>query len=132
MNILFLDNFNKLEKTSALMFLVFPPASKLCGSEEFWEQAVRQRCNTVSAEVASLALEFGWHSIFFTSKLQVQKMISRRKQKTEGQQEEQACCSETKSEESPVENLGTSGCEEESHPGIISELSLGTDTSMDS
>uniref|UniRef100_A0A3Q2ZM24 F-box protein 36b n=1 Tax=Kryptolebias marmoratus TaxID=37003 RepID=A0A3Q2ZM24_KRYMA len=43
----------------------------LCGSEEFWEQAVRQRCNTVPAEVASLALEVGWCSVFFTSKLQL-------------------------------------------------------------
>lgn len=131
-NILFLDHFNKLETTSALMFVVFPPASKLCGSEEFWEQAVRQRCNTVSAEVASLALEVGWRSIFFTSKLQLQKLISRRKQKTEGQQERQVSHSETKAEESPGENLGTSGSEEETHPGIISVLSLGTDTSMDS
>uniref|UniRef100_A0A3Q0STC2 F-box protein 36b n=1 Tax=Amphilophus citrinellus TaxID=61819 RepID=A0A3Q0STC2_AMPCI len=48
---------------------------KLCGSEEFWEQTVRRCCNTVSAEVASLALEVGWRTIFFTSRLQLQKSM---------------------------------------------------------
>ncbi|XP_056277535.1 F-box only protein 36b [Pseudoliparis swirei] len=56
---------------------------KLCGSEEFWEQAVQRRCNTVSAEMASVALDEGWRSIFFTSKLQLQKLISRRRLKAE-------------------------------------------------
>uniref|UniRef100_A0A3P8WRR8 G protein-coupled receptor kinase 7a n=1 Tax=Cynoglossus semilaevis TaxID=244447 RepID=A0A3P8WRR8_CYNSE len=51
---------------------------QLCGSEQFWEQAVRKCCNTVSDEVASLALEVGWRRIFFTSKLQLQKLISQR------------------------------------------------------
>uniref|UniRef100_A0A3Q3RP09 Uncharacterized protein n=1 Tax=Mastacembelus armatus TaxID=205130 RepID=A0A3Q3RP09_9TELE len=49
---------------------------QLCGSEEFWEQAVRRSCKTVSAEVASLALEVGWRSIFFSSKLHLQKIIN--------------------------------------------------------
>ena len=74
------------------MFTVMFPltsAPQLCESEEFWEQAVLQRCNTVSAEVASLALEVGWRSIFFTSKLQLQKMISRRRLKAEEQPEGQ-------------------------------------------
>uniref|UniRef100_A0A665U9N1 F-box protein 36b n=1 Tax=Echeneis naucrates TaxID=173247 RepID=A0A665U9N1_ECHNA len=53
--------------------------NQLCGSEEFWEQAVRRCCNTVSAEIASLALEIGWRSIFFTNKIQLQKLISRRR-----------------------------------------------------
>uniref|UniRef100_A0A8D3CMR7 F-box protein 36b n=1 Tax=Scophthalmus maximus TaxID=52904 RepID=A0A8D3CMR7_SCOMX len=47
---------------------------QLCGSEEFWEQSVRQCCNTVSGEVASLALMVGWRNIFFTSKIQLQKI----------------------------------------------------------
>ncbi|KAK0133695.1 F-box only protein 36 [Merluccius polli] len=53
---------------------------KLCGSEEFWEQAVRGRWETVSAEVRALATEVGWRQVFFTSKLQLQKLISRRRQ----------------------------------------------------
>lgn len=93
---------------------------------------MRQRCNTVSDEVASLALEVGWRSIFFTSKLQLQKLISRRKQKTEGQQEGQVSHSETKAEDSHDDTFGTFGSEEVSHPGIIPELSPGNDTNMDS
>lgn len=129
------------------MFIVIFPitsAPQLCGSEEFWEQAVQQRCNTVSAEVASLALEVGWRSIFFTSKLQLQKMISRRRLKAEEQQEGQVSDPDTRAEEqqegqvsdpdtraeeSPNESSQTdqtSGSEEESHPGIIPDLSLGT------
>ncbi|XP_026230865.1 F-box only protein 36b [Anabas testudineus] len=123
-NYLELEDVGQLARTSRRF-------RQLCGSEEFWEQAVRQRCNTVSSEVASLALEVGWRSIFFTSKLQLQKLISRRKQKTEGQQEGHVSHSETKSEESLDESLGTSGSEEDSHTGIISELSLGADTSTD-
>lgn len=69
--------------TSTQRFVVFSSAPQLCGSEEFWEQAVRQRCNTVSADVAALALKLGWRSIFFTHKLQLQKLISRRKQKSD-------------------------------------------------
>ncbi|KAM3866045.1 F-box only protein 36b [Diretmus argenteus] len=61
---------------------------QLCESEAFWEQTVRRCCDTVSAEVSSLALEVGWRSIFFTSKLQLQKEISRRRHRTEQQQGE--------------------------------------------
>ncbi|XP_054452726.1 F-box only protein 36b [Anoplopoma fimbria] len=103
---------------------------KLCGSEEFWEQAVQRRCNTVSAEVASLALDVGWRSIFFTSKLQLQKLISRRRLKAEKHQEGQVSDPDTKAEESPDESSGTdqtSGSEEETHLGIIPDLCLGTD-----
>ncbi|XP_023865871.1 F-box only protein 36b [Salvelinus sp. IW2-2015] len=56
---------------------------KLCRSEEFWEQAVRGHCGTVSAEVEALALELGWKSVFFTSKLQLQKQISRRRKRSQ-------------------------------------------------
>ncbi|KAJ8271165.1 hypothetical protein GJAV_G00123470 [Gymnothorax javanicus] len=52
---------------------------KLCDSEEFWEQAVRARCDTVTPEMASLAQELGWRKVFFTNKLQLQKQISRRR-----------------------------------------------------
>ncbi|KAK2822156.1 hypothetical protein Q5P01_022221 [Channa striata] len=113
-NYLELEDVGQLARTSHRF-------RQLCGSEEFWEQAVRQRCNTVSAEVASLALEVGWRSIFFTSKLQLQKLISRRKQKTEEQQKEQVSYPETKAEESPDESLRlkqTASSEEESHPGV--------------
>ncbi|XP_070774927.1 F-box only protein 36b [Enoplosus armatus] len=123
-NYLELEDVGQLGRTSCRF-------RQLCGSEEFWEQAVRQRCNTVSAEVASLALEVGWRSIFFTSKLQLQKLISRRRLKTEEQQEGQVCDPDTKAEESPNESPETDqtpGSEEESHPGIIPDLSLGTDT----
>ncbi|XP_010731603.3 F-box only protein 36b [Larimichthys crocea] len=123
-NYLELEDVGQLGRTSRRF-------RQLCGSEEFWEQAVRRRCNTVSAEVASLALEVGWRSIFFTSKLQLQKLISRRRLKPEEQQEEQVSDTDTKAEKSPNESSDsdqTSGSEEESHPGIIPELSLGTET----
>lgn len=63
-----------------------PFSFQLCGSEEFWEQAVRRRVNLVSAEVASLALDVGWRRVFFTNKLQLQKLLSRRRLKAEEQQ----------------------------------------------
>lgn len=69
-----------------LVLVTFLSAPQLCGSDEFWEQAVQRRCQTITAEVASLALEVGWRRIFFTSKLQLQKLISRRRLKTEEQQ----------------------------------------------
>ncbi|XP_064197661.1 F-box only protein 36b isoform X2 [Anguilla rostrata] len=56
---------------------------KLCDSEQFWEQAVRSRCDTVTLEMGSLARELGWKKVFFTNKLQLQKQISRRRQKQE-------------------------------------------------
>ncbi|XP_034039875.1 F-box only protein 36b [Thalassophryne amazonica] len=76
---------------------------QLCGSEEFWEQAVRRRFNTVSAEVSALALEVGWRSIFFTSKLQLQKQISRRRLSAKEQQEGDNIDPETSAEESHVD-----------------------------
>ncbi|XP_051253551.1 F-box only protein 36b [Dicentrarchus labrax] len=125
-NYLELEDVGQLGRTSRRF-------RQLCGSEEFWEQAVRRRCNTVSAEVASLALEVGWRSIFFTSKLQLQKLISRRRLKTEEQQGEQVSDPDTETEESLDESIDsdqTSGCEEESHPVSVPDLSLGTDTGI--
>ncbi|XP_044224664.1 F-box only protein 36b [Thunnus albacares] len=125
-NYLELEDVGQLGRTSRRF-------RRLCGSEEFWEQALRRRCNTVSVEVSSLALEIGWRSIFFTSKLQLQKMISRRRLRTEEQQEEQVADPDTKAEESPGESSETehtSSSEEESRPGIIPDLSLGTGTGI--
>ncbi|KAK9538964.1 hypothetical protein VZT92_004102 [Zoarces viviparus] len=100
----------------------------LCGSEEFWEQAVKRRCNTVSAEAASLALVVGWRGIFFTSKLQLQKLISRRRLKAEEHQEGQVSDPDAKgSPDESSETDQTSGSEEDYHFGIISDLCLGTD-----
>lgn len=92
---------------------------------------MRQHCNTVSAEVASLALEVGWRSIFFTSKLQLQKLVSRRRLKTMEQQEEQVSDPYTKVEEYQDESSDSDqkSCSvEESHSAIITDLSLGTVT----
>ncbi|XP_068427369.1 F-box only protein 36b [Clinocottus analis] len=79
-NCLELEDVGQLGRTSRRF-------KKLCGSEKFWEQAVQRRCNTVSAEMASLALDGGWRSIFFTSKLQLQKLIRRRRLKAKEHQE---------------------------------------------
>ncbi|KAM4728026.1 LOW QUALITY PROTEIN: F-box only protein 36b [Anableps anableps] len=59
---------------------------QLCGSEKFWEQAMRCRCCSISAEVASLALKVGWRRVFIT-KLQLQKLLSRRRLKAKEQPE---------------------------------------------
>ncbi|XP_026170012.1 F-box only protein 36b [Mastacembelus armatus] len=99
-NYLELEDVGQLARTSRRF-------RQLCGSEEFWEQAVRHRCNTVSAEVASLAVEVGWRSIFFTSKLQLQKLISRRKLKAEEQDEGQMSDPDTNTEKSPDESSET-------------------------
>lgn len=108
--------------------LSFPSALQLCGSDEFWEQAVRRRCDTVSAEVASLALEVGWRTIFFTSKLQLQKLISRRRLKTEEKPEGRASDSDAEEEEEESSSESqASGSEEESHLDICN-LKLDTDT----
>lgn len=123
---------NKLENitciSSNVIFLIPFTSPQLCGSEEFWEQAVRQRCNTVSDEVASLASEVGWRSVFFTSKLQLQKLISRRRLRTDEQEEGQVSDQEAKAEEYLDESSGsdqTLGSELESQPGIINNLSPG-------
>ncbi|XP_040000265.1 F-box only protein 36b [Xiphias gladius] len=123
-NYLELEDVGQLGRTSRRF-------RQLCGSEVFWEQAVRRHCNSVSVEVAFLALEVGWRSIFFTSKLQLQKLISRRRLKTEERQEGQVCERDKKAEESPDESTETteaSSSEVESHPGIIPALSLGIST----
>lgn len=52
-------------------------------------------CGKASAEVSSLALEVGWRSIFFTSKLQLQKQISRRRRGVRQQREEKVFGTDT-------------------------------------
>ncbi|KAL6104287.1 fbxo36 [Pungitius sinensis] len=99
---------------------------KLCGSEKLWEQAVQQRFNTVSAEVASLALDVGWRSIFFTNKLQLQKLISRKRLKTEKRQGGQVSDTHTKAEESPE---GTS--ETEPTPGSDTRIDTSSCSDID-
>ena len=92
---------------------------------------MRRRCNTVSVEVASLAFEVGWRSIFFTSKLQLQKLLRRRRLKAKEQQEGQVSEPDKNAEESSDESSETkqaSSSEDESHPGIIPDLSLGIGT----
>lgn len=92
---------------------------------------MRQNCNTVTDEVASLALEVGWRSIFFTNKLQLQKLISRRRLRAEKQQEGQVFDPDEEAggrppDESLTDTNQTSNSEEESHAGIVPDLSLGT------
>lgn len=111
-----------------MCIVIFPFAVQLCGSEEFWEQAVRRHCNTVSTEVASLALEVGWRSIFFTSKLQLQKLISRRRMKAEGQQEDKDSEPKPKAEEFQDESSDSDQAfrsDKESH-SHVSDPNLGT------
>ncbi|XP_046883132.1 tetra-peptide repeat homeobox protein 1-like [Hypomesus transpacificus] len=52
---------------------------QVCDSEEFWVQAVWSSCGPPSPQVCSLARELGWRQVFFTSKLQLQKLLSRRR-----------------------------------------------------
>lgn len=92
---------------------------------------MHRHCSTVSAEVASLALEVGWRSIFFTSKLQLQKLLSRRRLKSEEEQNEQITGPGTKVEKSSDESSEeeqVSSPDLDSLPGVIPDPSLGTET----
>lgn len=94
---------------------------------------MRKCCNTVSDEVASLALEVGWRRIFFTSKLQLQKLISRRRLKTEEQRGAQQVCdlenNEDSCQEESVEKKEVLMSEKEFHHSVTPALSSGSDTS---
>ncbi|XP_058485741.1 F-box only protein 36b isoform X2 [Solea solea] len=124
-NYLELEDVEQLRRTSHRF-------KQLCGSEMFWEQAVRRCCNTVSDEVVSLALEMGWRSIFFTSKLQLQKLISRRRLQTDKQHEGQVSDRETnvdRSRDESSEQTQASDSEEEfPHAGISPDMSHSTGT----
>ncbi|XP_076000859.1 F-box only protein 36b [Genypterus blacodes] len=98
---------------------------QLCKSEELWEKAVRRCCDTVSAEVSSLALEVGWQSIFFTNKLQLQKLIRRRRLRIKEHQEGQTC--DPPGEGSETDQPSTA----EVNSQNSSQLRCGTDTGFD-
>ncbi|XP_072897583.1 F-box only protein 36-like isoform X2 [Hemitrygon akajei] len=59
-----------------------------CNTDELWEQIVLRYCDTITPEMQALALEIGWKEIFFTNKLQLQKKISRRRQRVENKSED--------------------------------------------
>ncbi|XP_012716499.2 F-box only protein 36b [Fundulus heteroclitus] len=115
-NCLELEDVGQLGRTSRRF-------RQLCGSQEFWEQATRQRCCTISAEVASLALEVGWRRIFFTNKLQLQKLLGRRRPKAE-QGGRPDCDEDAKAEGSASEG---SGSEEEIPAGTVCLQGAGAD-----
>ncbi|KAM3603746.1 uncharacterized protein V6R79_001401 [Siganus canaliculatus] len=121
-NYLELEDVGQLGRTSRRF-------KRLCESERFWEQAVRRHCETVSAEVESLALEEGWRRIFFTSKLQLQKLISRRRLKTKDQQDPGEVSEPDLGAEGSPEDSSGSGSEEDSH--TVSSLSLSAFTVAD-
>lgn len=106
---------------------------QLCGSEEFWQQAVRQRCNTVSSEVTSLACEVGWRSIFFTNKLHLQKLLSRRRLKTKEAEEGKLPEPDTKAEENlhmEAEMKLLLDSEEDSSSAMFHHLSCEADNAV--
>ncbi|XP_007892629.1 F-box only protein 36 isoform X2 [Callorhinchus milii] len=69
-----LEDLCALSQTSKKM-------KKLCNSNDIWEDIVLQHCDTITPEMRALAIEIGWKEIFFTSKLQLQKQIQRKRQK---------------------------------------------------
>nr|KAF6450142.1 F-box protein 36 [Molossus molossus] len=58
--------------------------SKLCRSDRLWELIVESACD-VTPDLRALAKEMGWRQMFFTSKLQLQRQIRKRKQRQESQ-----------------------------------------------
>lgn len=90
---------------------------------------MRRRCNTLSAEVVSLAAEVGWRNIFFTRKLQLQKLISRRRTKNDDPQEGRLSDPKTRNPPDESSDLDqSSGSKEESHRGSIADRSLSAVT----
>ncbi|CAJ1065689.1 F-box only protein 36a isoform X1 [Xyrichtys novacula] len=53
-------------KDTALLAQVSHRFSKLCDSEKFWEQTVRNHCAEFTADMEGLANTMGWKKIFFT------------------------------------------------------------------
>lgn len=74
--------------------------------------------------MASLALEVGWRSVFFTNKLQLQKLLSRRRPKAEESQEDPLPASDPKSESDESPPVGS---EEEPPSDTIGHPDPGTD-----
>ncbi|KAF7669804.1 hypothetical protein LDENG_00124290 [Lucifuga dentata] len=122
LNYLELEDVGQLGRTSCKF-------RRICGSEEFWEQTVRRCCSTVSAEVASLALEVGWRRIFFTNKVELQKLISRRRMRAEEDEKDD----DDDEEEFPIDSSETDQLQSDagSHHDSIARSSFGTVTSVD-
>ncbi|XP_054889372.1 F-box only protein 36b [Poeciliopsis prolifica] len=97
-NFLELEDVDQLAQTSRKF-------QQLCGSEEFWEKAMRRRCCSISDEVASLAKEIGWRTVFFTNKLHLQRLLSRRRHSAREQQEGTGTEDVTESRESSTESF---------------------------
>ncbi|XP_014915979.1 F-box only protein 36b isoform X2 [Poecilia latipinna] len=97
-NFLELEDVDQLGQTSRKF-------QQLCGSEEFWEQAMRRHCCSISDEVASLAKEIGWRTVFFTNKLHLQKLLSRRRKMSKEQHEGPGTDEATQSGESSTESF---------------------------
>ncbi|KAL4688441.1 hypothetical protein H8959_004693 [Pygathrix nigripes] len=55
--------------------------TELCMSDKLWEQIVQSTCHTITPDVRALAEDTGWRQLFFTSKLQLQRQLRKRKQK---------------------------------------------------
>lgn len=51
----------------------------VCNSDKLWQGLYAQHQGSPSEEVFSLAKEVGWKTVFFMSKLQLQKELSRRR-----------------------------------------------------
>ncbi|KAG7277395.1 hypothetical protein CRUP_033350 [Coryphaenoides rupestris] len=73
---------------------------------------------TVPAEARPLAAEVGWRRLFFTSKLQLQKLISRRRRRQQQQQQQQQHRAEEQQQEEEEEEE-----EEEEGEGLIPQAS---------
>lgn len=84
---------------------------------------MRRRCCSISTEVASLALEVGWRNVFFTNKLQLQKLLSRRRLKAEEHQEGHDCDGDTATDE-------TLDSEEEHLSGTICHKGAGAESDL--
>lgn len=52
---------------------------KLCLSDKLWSNLYHQHQGNPSLDICSLANDIGWRKVFYSSKLQLQKEISRRR-----------------------------------------------------
>ncbi|KAG7247743.1 hypothetical protein CRUP_007050, partial [Coryphaenoides rupestris] len=98
-----------------LAYLELEEVGKLGQTSQRFRKAVRGRWQTVPAEARPLAAEVGWRRLFFTSKLQLQKLISRRRRRQQ-QQQQQHRAEEQQHQEEEEE-------EEEEGEGLIPQAS---------
>lgn len=62
---------------------------QLCKSDLLWEQIVQNTCDTITPDMRALAKEVGWRQMFFTTKIQLQRQVFRKRQKQrQGKQKE--------------------------------------------